>query len=76
MSTVQQDDRGIFIRLNGANYRPGTPRYTLRPDLRHDAGDLKKGDKVRARIMACTPIIVVLVEGGPLYWEDRSYWEK
>ena len=72
MSTVREDDEGIYILLNGAKHRPGSVSGYAHCN-RMDSGGLKKGDKVKASHVACTPTIrITLDDGTKLRWHQNG----
>lgn len=71
---VRQDDRGLFVVMNGQRYRSGPLDYTLRPGTRCDDGSLVAGDKVKAVMISSTPVArLTSADGGEdTYWEVES----
>lgn len=71
--TIREDADGLFLITNGCVFRPGPLYYALRPGLRTDAANLKRGDKVKTRLMPNPVVEIVLPNGDKLYWEDIAH---
>jgi len=71
MSRVREDERGLYIRLNGHKNRPGAVRgYDHVYDM--SDGGLKAGDTVKAYHVTETPLIKINLGHKKLYWHSRE----
>lgn len=72
MSTVWEDDKGIYVRAGGYIARPGgEPGYDH--CYRMDSADLKKKDKVKAHHLAGSPLVKIRLDDGTvLHWKTHG----
>lgn len=76
MSLVREDDRGLYIWLNGGKYRPGgVTGWDHAYDM--DDGGLKKGDKVRASVVPESPLTRIRLESHrKLMWHRDDGFDR
>ena len=68
MSLVREDEKGLYIWLNGGKHRPGkVAGYSHVFDM--SDGELEAGNKVKTSVISQTPLIrIQLDDGCKLYW--------
>ena len=72
MSLVREDEKGLYIWLNGGKHRPGdVTGYDHVFDM--SDGELEAGDKVKASIVSQAPLIRIRLDNGcKLYWHQKD----
>lgn len=67
MSVIREDEKGLFVIAGGYKARPGSVGGYSHAFRMDDAG-LRKGDRVKARHVAGSPLICITLEHAKIYW--------
>jgi len=75
-SLVRSDENGLFIKTGGHKFRPGAITGYCHA-YRMDDGNLKAGNKVKARHIGGTPLAKLTLEDGTVTrWSEEYSWGK
>ena len=72
MSKIRSDDRSIYLITNGTIYRPG-PIIGFDHAYEMGDGDLKEGEKVKARAMSGSQICKIRLDDGRIIHWGSDY---
>lgn len=75
-SLVRSDENGIYIKTGGHKFRPGAVNGYYHA-YRMDDGNLKAGDKVKARHIGGSPLAkLTLADDTITRWAEEYSWTK